>query len=101
MQHIIQFAFDFEDDRIRKSIEQNIENQIVSNIESQLNKQYLEKRWGDNPVESMVSESVKKIMRENKDEIIKTTARMLCERLIRRKGFTDQVLEEMKESEEN
>lgn len=97
MQHIIQFAFDFEDDRIRKSIEQNIENQIVSNIESQLNKQYFEKRWGDNPVESMVSESVKKIMRENKDEIIKTTARMLCERLVR---SAEQVLEEMKESEE-
>ena len=36
MQHIIQFAFDFEDDRIRKSIEENIESQIVSNIESQL-----------------------------------------------------------------
>lgn len=100
MQHIIQFAFDFEDDKVRKSIEQNIENQIVSNIESQLNKQYFEKRWGYNPVENMVSESVKKIMRENKDEIIKTTARMLCERLIRRKGFTDQVLEEMKEMEE-
>lgn len=100
MQHIIQFAFDFEDDRVRKSIEESIENQIVSNIESQLNKQYFEKRWGDNPVENMVSESVKKIMRENKDEIIKTTARMLCERLIRRKGFSDQVSEEMKEMEE-
>ena len=101
MQHIIQFAFDFEDDRIRKSIEQNIENQIVSNIESQLNKQYFEKRWGDNPVENMVSESVKKIMSENKDKIIQTTARMLCERLVRKKGFAEQVLEEMKESEEN
>ena len=100
MQHIIQFAFDFEDDRVRKSIEESIENQIVSNIESQLNKQYFEKRWGDNPVESMVSESVKKIMSENKEKIIQTTARMLCERLIRRKGFAESVLEEMKESEE-
>lgn len=100
MQHIIQFAFDFEDDRVRKSIEESIESQIVSNIESQLNKQYFEKRWGDNPVESMVSESVKKIMSENKEKIIQTTARMLCERLIRRKGFAESVLEEMKESEE-
>ena len=100
MQHIIQFAFDFEDDRVRKSIEENIEKQIVSNIESQLNEQYFEKRWGDNPVESMVSESVKKIMSENKEEIIQTTARMLCERLIRRKGFAESVLEEMKEREE-
>ena len=101
MQHIIQFAFDFEDDRVRKSIEESIENQIVSNIESQLNKQYFEKRWGENPVENMVSESVKKIMSENKDKIIQTTARMLCERLVRRKGLAEQVLEEMKESEEN
>lgn len=101
MQHIIQFAFDFEDDRIRKSIEQNIENQIVSNIESQLNKQYFEVRWGEKPVENMISESVKKIMSENKDKIIQTTATMLYERLIRRKGFAESVLEEMKESEEN
>lgn len=101
MQHIIQFAFDFEDDRIRKSIENNIENQIISNIESQLNKQYFEKRWGENPVESMVSESVKKIMSENKEQIIQTTAKLLCERMIRRKGFVDQVLEEMEETEEN
>lgn len=34
MKHIIQFSFDFEDDRIRKSIEANIEEQIVSKIES-------------------------------------------------------------------
>lgn len=101
MQHIIQVAFDFDDNKIRESIERNIENQIVSDIESQLNKQYFEKRWGDNPVESMVSESVKKIMSENKEKIIQTTARMLCERLIRRKGFAESVLEEMKESEEN
>lgn len=100
MQHIIQFAFDFEDDKVRKSIEQNIENHIVSNIQKQIEKGYFEKRWGETPVESMVSESVKKIMKENKDEIIKTTARMLCERLIRRKGFTEWILEEMKESEE-
>lgn len=100
MQHIIQFAFDFEDDRVRKSIEESIENQIVSNIESQLNKRYFKERWGENPVENMVSESVKKIMSENKDKIIQTTARMLCERLVRRKGFAERVLEEMKESEE-
>lgn len=101
MQHLIQFTFDFEDDRIRKSIEGSIENQIVSKVESQIEKQYFEKRWGENPVESMVSESVKKIISENKEEIIQTTARKLCERLIRRKGFSEQVLEKVGEGEEN
>ena len=48
----------------------------------------------------MVSESVKKIMSDNKEKIIQTTARMLCERMIRRRGFADQVLEETKEMEE-
>lgn len=100
MQHIIQFAFDFEDDKVRQSIEKNIENQIVTDIQKRIEKGYFEARWGEKPVEGMVSESVKKIMSENKEKIIQTAARMLCERLVRRKGFADQVLEEMKEMEE-
>ena len=43
MQHIIQLAFDFEDDKVRKSIEQNIENQVVKNIQNQIEKGYFEK----------------------------------------------------------
>lgn len=100
MQHIIQFAFDFEDDKVRKSIEQNIENQIVSNIQKQIEKEYFEKRWGENPVEEMVSNSVTKIISEHKEEIIDATAKLLCERLLKRKGVKEQVLGIVEENKE-
>ena len=100
MQHIIQFAFDFEDDKVRKSIEQNIENQIVSNIQKQIEKGYFEKRWGENPIENMVSGSVTKIISEHKEEIIETAAKLLCERLLKRKGVKEQILGIVEENKE-
>lgn len=92
MQHIIQFSFDFEDDKVRKSIEQNIENQIVKNIQNQIEKGYFEKRWGENPIDELVSTQVKNIAEEHKDEIIERTARLLCEKLLRKKGVKEQIL---------
>lgn len=44
MQHIVQIAFDFDDNKIRESIERNIENQIISNIQKQIEKEYLGNR---------------------------------------------------------
>lgn len=92
LQHIIQFAFDFEDDKIRKSIEQNIENQVVKNIQEQIKKGYFEKRWGENPVDNLVDTQVKNVVEKHKDEIIERTAHLLCERLLRRKSVKEQIL---------
>ncbi len=100
MQHIIQFAFDFEDDKVRKSIEKNIENQIVSNIQKQIEKEYFEKRWGENPIDILVSTQVKDMVEEHKDEIIERTASLLCERLLRKKGVKEQVLGIVEENKE-
>ena len=100
MQHIINFAFDFEDDKIRERIEKNIEKQIVSNIQNQIEKGYFEKRWGEKPVENMVSCSVAKIVNEYKEEIIKIAAKLLCERLLKRKGVKEQILGIVEENKE-
>lgn len=100
MQHIIQFTFDFEDDKIRKSIEQNIENQIVTNIQEQIEKRYFEKRWGENPVDNLVSTQVKDVVEKHKDEIVERTARLLCERLLRKKGVKEQILGTIEENKE-
>lgn len=91
MQHIIQFAFDFEDDKVRKSIEQNIENQVISNIQDKIEEGYFKRRWGENPIDNLVSTQVKNIVEEHKDEIIKRTASLLCEKLLK-KGVKEQIL---------
>ncbi len=98
MQHIIQFSFDFEDDKIRKSIEQNIENQVVTSIQKQIEKGYFEKRWGENPVDNLVSTGVKDVIEKHKDEIIEKATKLLCEKLLRKKGVKEQILEVTEEN---
>ena len=101
LQHIIQFAFDFEDDKIRESIEQNIENQIVKNVQKQIEKGYFEKRWGENPVDNLVATQVKSVIDKHKDEIIERTAHLLCERLLRRKDVKEQILGIVEENKQD
>ena len=100
MQHIIQFAFDFEDDKVRKGIEKNIENQVISNIQDKIEEGYFKKRWGENPIDELVSTQVKNIVEEHKDEIIERTASLLCEKLLRKKGVKEQILGIVEENKE-
>lgn len=92
MQHLIQFTFDFEDDNIRKKIESGIEKQIVSKIQNDIQKEYFAKRWGDDPIANMVSAQVKKITEDNKNLIIEKASKILAEKISRKKGTTDAVI---------
>lgn len=92
MQHLIQFTFDFEDDNIRKKIESGIEKQIVSKIQDDIKRDYLTKKWGDDPIANMVSAQVKEIVEDNKDLIIEKASKVLAEKISRKKGTTDAVI---------
>lgn len=92
MQHLIQFTFDFEDDNIRKKIESGIEKQIVSKIQNDIQKEYFAKRWGDDPIANMVSAQVKKITEDNKNLIIEKASKILAEKISRKKGVADAVI---------
>ena len=92
MQHLIQFTFDFEDDNIRKKIESGIEKQIVSKIQDDIKRDYLTKKWGDDPIANMVSAQVKEIVEDNKDLIIEKASKILAEKISRKKGTTDAVI---------
>lgn len=92
MQHLIQFTFDFEDDNIRKKIESGIEKQIVSKIQDDIKRDYLTKKWGDDPIANMVSAQVKQVVEDNKDLIIEKASKVLAEKISRKKGTTDAVI---------
>ena len=92
MQHLIQFTFDFEDDNIRKKIESGIEKQVVSKIQDDIKNEYLTKRWRDDPIANMVSSQVKNIVEDNKDLIIEKASKILAEKISRKKGTTDAVI---------
>ena len=92
MQHLVQITFDFEDDNIRKKIESGIEKQIVSKIQDDIKRDYLTKKWGDDPIANMVSAQVKEIVEDNKDLIIEKASKVLAEKISRKKGVADAVI---------
>ena len=104
MQHIVQIAFDFDDDKIRRSIESNIEKEIINNTQEKIHKEFFAKRWGeDKPIENMVFNSVTELIKSHKEEIIDMAAKSMCDRMVRRKGVKEQILgiaEEDKEEKE-
>lgn len=92
MQHLIQFTFDFEDDNVRKKIESGIEQHIVSKIQNDIQRDYFTKKWGDDPIATMVSAQVKQIVEDNKDLIIEKASKIIAEKISRKKGTTDAVI---------
>lgn len=89
MQHIVQIAFDFDDNKIRESIERNIENQIISDIKKQIEKEYFEYRYGPNPIDQIIREVVKDLIEQHEQEIIKSVKDNMSKRLSMKKGFKE------------
>lgn len=90
MQHIIQVAFDFDDNKIRESIERNIENQIILNIERQMiKKDYFEYRYGPNPIDQIIREIVKGLIEQHEQEIIESVKNNMTKRLSAKKSFKE------------
>ena len=89
MQHIVQIAFDFDDNKIRESIERNIENQIISDIKKQIEKEYFEYRYGPNSIDQIVRDIVKDLIEQHEQEIIKSVKDNMSKRLSMKKGFKE------------
>lgn len=102
MQHIIQFAFDFEDEKVARSIEQNVETKVIQNIEKEIKDKYFNRRWNENPIDGLVTGTVNKIVEENKEEIIKRASQLLCDKVYRSKAFKtakDEILQAASDTE--
>ena len=53
---------------------------------------YLTKKWGDDPIANMVSAQVKQVVEDNKDLIIEKASKILAEKISRKKGVVDAVI---------
>lgn len=100
MEHIIQFGIGIDDDRIRKSIEENAEKIILKNIEdsvrsSLFKKDYYGRGYSKIPTDYL-DEKVDDFLKAHKDEILDMAATKLADRLAKSKrgkeileGFAD------------
>ena len=102
MEHIVQFAIGIDDDRIVKSIEQNVERQVINNITEQIKGTITKKYcyYGDElePLKNMIKQQIEVILVEHKDYILENASKILADKLARSKAGK-QLLEDLVKGE--
>lgn len=90
MEHIVQFGISIDDEAIKKKVEDGLYNDIykhfVKDATSALN---LDGYWKKDSYKELVSEAVKQLVEENRDEIIKTAITELVDKTSRSKAFKE------------
>lgn len=101
MQHIVNVAFDFDDQKVASSIEKQVEKEVVNNITEEVKKIIYEKRWGmygkpydendPSPLKRMVSDIIIEVVEGNKDAIIDGAIKLLADKLSKTKRVKEAV----------
>lgn len=92
MEHIVQFAINFDDKRITDAVEKNAEKIIIQNLEQKVNDAIYRPRYygghGDpkNGCSDWMKARVEHFLDENKDAILEMASRLLAEKLSRTKA---------------
>lgn len=99
MQHIINVAFDFDDEKVKASIENQVHKEVIDNITNEIKQNMYRKKWGgcgydkDNPepLKNMIEKNVKDILEDHKEMIIEIAANKLADSLKRSKAVKETV----------
>lgn len=98
MEHLVQFAIGIDDERIKQSIEKNVEKEVISKITHDIESViYSRSYYGDPkaPLKEMVKDKIECILEENKELILETASTKLAEKLARTKAGKA-ILEDLK-----
>lgn len=89
-----------DEERIAKSIEKNVESQVVNVITERVESLIHERTWGDrynsrdlSPLKEMIVDVVERIVQEHEDYIIQNAISALSSKLLRKK-ITQNMLEQ-------
>lgn len=97
MEHIMQFAVNIDDEKIKQVILEKAETQILSQMKKDIERTLFDKRGyyhRECPLEAMVKDSVNELVNDNKDFVLDKTAQYLAEKLANRKA-TKQMVEKV------
>lgn len=95
MEHIVQFAIGIDDNGIKERIEKSAEKQIIERLYNDIARSLTgNTRWTEYPISRelegafrrVAKEAVDNVVNQNKDEIIKETAKILADRIFRTKA---------------
>lgn len=94
MEHIVQIAFDFDDKRVRQTIENTVKKEVIDGIKTDITEALLHNfgswngAWNHSKESALVDlmrERTDDFLKENKDVILEAAAKNLSERLARSK----------------
>ena len=102
MEHIVQFGINIDDTAIRKAIENNVERQVVGELKKDVMRQLTGKKDFTNheyttKLKFMIEDSIDQFLEVYKDDIIKTAADKLAERLSRTKAVKEMVSKQIED----
>lgn len=90
MEHIVQIAFDFDDERVRQTIENTVKKEVIDGIQADITKTLLRNfgSWNcskESALVDLMRERTDNFLKENKDVILEAAAKNLSERLAKSK----------------
>ena len=111
MKHIVNIAFDFDDDRVEKILNESVEQQVRDDIRQKILNKIFEKQWDPkrgrlnadpnrDPLQYWVSDYVKTMLKDSKEDICRAAAKELAESMMKSTKWKQLVIEALKETKE-
>lgn len=89
MQRIIEFSVDFDENGVKKRIEENAYKEVVESLKTDVMKNILEKTYYGTRLTSFAEGVIGNVFTQYKDEIIDKAAQLIAEKAMRTKAWKE------------
>lgn len=93
MKHIVNLAFDVDDQRIVDLIETNAEKEVIQEIKNKVEKRFITRYYSNDPLRDMVEIECRKICLEHENEIVERAVKLVAEKIMRKKSMKEKIKE--------
>ena len=107
MEHVVQIAFDFDDQRVKDIVEKGCVDHINKTLEQYVIDELFAKGWGsgytrhgdpNRGFQDWVKNAVKDVLNENRDAICKLAAHELAQSMNKSSKWKEKIVEEVKKA---
>jgi hypothetical protein len=102
MEHIVQFGISIDDDKIKKTVEDNVMKQVSGAIKNDCIKALVGRKDASNydytqKIREMINDNIQRFFEDNKDKIIEVASDKLVEKLAKTKAVREAVSKSIEE----
>ena len=102
MEHIVQFGIGIDDDKIKKTVEDNVMKQVSGAIKNDCIKALVGRKDASNydytqKIREMINDIIQRFFEDNKDKIIEVASDKLVEKLAKTKAVREAVSKSIEE----